>query len=104
MITPLIAPLLTILASSMVQPAQPPVPFGTKDPADTWEAVFIDEFNTPAPPTLDTTRWRAEDAIVMNNQELQVYTPEAISFKDGALIIRADRRPFCGRDYTGALT
>lgn len=78
----------------------PPAPFGTSDPPGTWELVWSDEFDTPS---LDPSRWTVEDAAIMNNKELQYYTPQSVSLRDGSLVIRADKRPYRGREYTSGL-
>jgi beta-glucanase (GH16 family) len=91
-----IAPALALAVSL----GAPPVPFGSADPPGTWELVWHDEFDATS---IDASRWTVEDAAIMNNKELQYYTPEAVALRDGSLVIRADKRELRGRDYTSAL-
>jgi beta-glucanase (GH16 family) len=65
-----------------------------------WQLIWSDEFEGVA---LDTTKWRAEDAYIHFNNELQYYTPQDASVQSGWLRITSERRNFNGRPYTSAL-
>src|SRR5581483_7487253 len=64
----------------------------TTQPADDYQLVWSDEFNTDGP--LNPKDWRYENGFV-RNLELQWYQPENATCKDGCLIIEArrERRP-----------
>ncbi len=81
---------LAVAAAFFPQPASPPG----------WELVWADEFNEPP---LRADFWRAEDAALVKNNELQYYTPFAVSFADGNLRITSERRDQHGRPYTSGL-
>lgn len=65
-----------------------------------WELVWADEFNSPS---LDTTRWRAEDVTLVKNNERQSYSPSAIAIHDGRLVISSTVASKDGRPYTSGL-
>lgn len=65
-----------------------------------WYLVWHDEFEGS---TLDTSKWRAEDAALTKNNELQYYTPEDVFIKDGMLVLRSQARSMGGRQYTSGL-
>lgn len=62
-----------------------------------WRLTFADDFNSAA---LDPAKWRSEDAAIVKNEELQYYSPAAISLRDGNLVISATKQPRDGRPYT----
>ncbi|MFN9975647.1 MAG: hypothetical protein ACK58T_37710, partial [Phycisphaerae bacterium] len=53
-----------------------------------WNLVWSDEFNSP---TLDTTKWRAENAALVKNNEQQYYSPAYVQFAGGNMLIKSDR-------------
>ncbi len=73
-------------------------------PAETdlpgWHLVWSDEFDGD---TVDTTKWRIEDAALIKNNELQYYAPDDVYVEDGRLVLRSQRRPMGGRQYTSGL-
>lgn len=75
--------------------AQPASPVPTTD--GPWELVWHDEFDAPS---LDTATWRVVDAFLAVNKELQYYTPEALSIRDGSLVITSEHRETHGHAYT----
>ncbi len=89
---------VVVAGACLVQPATAPPRAG--GPGSDWKLVWSDEFEGDR---LDVAKWRAEDAAIMNNQELQYYTPDAVTVRDGVMTIRAERRPIKGRDYSGGL-
>lgn len=66
--------------------------------AQAWELVWSDEFDGTS---IDTGKWRLEDAAQIANQELHYTTPQAVSVSGGMATILAEKRPFMGREYTG---
>lgn len=62
--------------------------------------LWSDEFSGTS---VDAAKWRVEDAALMNNQELQYYTPDAATVRNGVLTIRAEKRRYKDREYTAAL-
>lgn len=71
-------------------------------PADAvqWRLVFSDEFDGTS---LDQTKWRAEDAALVKNEELQYYAPDHVSVRGGVMRILAEAKPRGGRKYTSGL-
>lgn len=65
-----------------------------------WRMTWSDEFNGS---TLDPTKWRAEDAALVKNNEQQYYSPANVSLVNGELVIRAERRFQGGRPFTSGL-
>jgi beta-glucanase (GH16 family) len=65
-----------------------------------WKLVWSDEFDGDK---LDQTKWRVEDAALVKNNEKQYYTPEDVYLKEGKLILRSQKRPMGGREYTSGL-
>jgi beta-glucanase (GH16 family) len=66
-----------------------------------WVLAWSDEFDGT---TVDHSKWNVLDTAAPRNNELEYYTPEAVSVKDGYLRIRTDKRSYKGMDYTsGAL-
>jgi len=71
-------------------------------PAQNWRLVWSDEFDGPS---IDRTKWQHQTgAGVWGNNELEYYTdrPENSFIRDGALVIRANRESYGGREYTSA--
>jgi hypothetical protein len=62
-----------------------------------WTLVWSDEFNGP---TLDTTAWTARDLPVTVNDELEYYSPNNVTFENGALVLEAREEQKSGRTYT----
>jgi beta-glucanase (GH16 family) len=73
-------------------------------PADShrvgWYLRWHDEFEDDS---LDLSKWRAEDAALVKNNELQYYTPEDVYLEDGLLVLRSQERPMGGCEYTSGL-
>ncbi|MDD5746928.1 MAG: glycoside hydrolase family 16 protein, partial [Candidatus Omnitrophica bacterium] len=65
-----------------------------------WHLVWQDEFNGNA---MDPAKWRAEDAALVKNNELQYYSPDEVYVHDGLLTLRSREREKGGRDYTSGL-
>lgn len=65
-----------------------------------WVMTWHDEFEGT---TLDDAKWRAEDAYIHWNNELQYYSPQNAIVGDGALTILTERRQVGGRPYVSAL-
>jgi beta-glucanase (GH16 family) len=65
-----------------------------------WNLTWSDEFNSP---TLDTTKWRAENAALVKNNEQQYYSPAYVQFAGGNMLIKSDRVAQGGRPYTSGL-
>ena len=80
---------------SAAQPAEAPVPAG-------WELVWHDEFDGPA---IDLSKWEFEvNGKGGGNQELQYYTTNNASIRDGRLVIEARKERFTGPDGARAYT
>jgi len=62
-----------------------------------WVLVWQDEFDKPQ---VDPSKWNVEDWPSGRNNELQYYTPEDVSIKDGCLRLGAQKREFKGRTMT----
>ncbi len=77
-------------------PAEPAIALSTPG----WKLVWSDEFNGPS---LDASKWKAEDKTLVKNNELQSYSPSAISFHDGSLVITSSVGRKDGRPYTSGL-
>lgn len=65
-----------------------------------WYLIFNDEFDGNE---LDLSKWRVEDAALVKNNELQYYTPDDVYLRDGVLVLRSQKRPMGGREYTSGL-
>jgi len=65
-----------------------------------WHLIWHDEFDGDA---LDTSKWRAEDAALVKNNEMQYYTPEDVYVHDGLLTLRSQKRWKADREYTSGL-
>jgi len=75
------------------------VPVASPHPADEWQLVWSDEFNTDGPP--DPANWTYEKGFVRNN-ELQWYQPQNARCQHGLLVIEARREEKANPDYVGA--
>lgn len=99
---------LTLVACGLGGCARSSPPAPVIDPTATqprtddsrWELVFSDEFDGP---TLDLSKWVPQNAALVKNDESQFYTPDALSFRDGSLVITARRREMGGRAFTSGL-
>ncbi|MCB9850010.1 MAG: family 16 glycosylhydrolase [Phycisphaerales bacterium] len=60
-----------------------------------WDMVWNDEFDGT---TIDTSKWRVEDAFLVKNQELQYYAPDDVYLENGNLILRSQARQYWGWD------
>ncbi len=72
-------------------------------PADRWNLVWSDEFDTDGPP--DSRNWNLEEWQARRvNDEDQAYTsrPKNVRVEDGRLIIEAHREDYDGAHYTSA--
>jgi len=65
-----------------------------------WTLVWQDEFSGS---TLDGSKWRAENAALVKNNEQQYYSPANVTLAGGLLTILAERRFQGGRPYTSGL-
>jgi beta-glucanase (GH16 family) len=65
-----------------------------------WHLLWQDEFSGNS---LDTAKWRAEDAALTKNNELQYYTPEDVLVKDGMLVLRSEKKIIGNRRYSSGL-
>ena len=71
-------------------------PAGSAAPGP-WTLVWSDEFDGHV---LNSYKWRAEDAALVKNNEMQYYTPSDVYVHDGVLTLRSQRRRMGGRPYT----
>jgi len=62
--------------------------------------LWNDEFDGNV---LDASKWRAEDAALTKNNEMQYYTPEDVWLDKGFLVLRSEKRPMGKRMYTSGL-
>ncbi len=62
--------------------------------------TFDDEFNGF---NLDTTKWRAENAALIKNNELQYYAPANVVVNNGVMSLISRRQNMGGRQYTSGL-
>ena len=74
--------------------------FYTDSDRNGWYLIWHDEFEGRA---IDNSKWRVEDAALVKNNELQYYTPEDVYVEDGVLVLRSQKRPMGGRQYTSGL-
>ncbi len=65
-----------------------------------WKQVWNDEFDGIA---LDKTKWTAEDAALVKNNELQYYSPDEVYVRSGLLTLRSRRQAMGGRQFTSGL-
>lgn len=65
-----------------------------------WVMTFDDEFNGF---NLDTTKWRAENAALIKNNELQYYAPANVVVNNGVMSLISRRQNMGGRQYTSGL-
>lgn len=65
-----------------------------------WRLVWSDEFDGQS---LDSSKWRAEDAALIKNSELQYYTPDDVYLENGNLVLRSQKRDMYGRHYSSGL-
>lgn len=84
---------LNIFISSYAATGNPPSIPG-------WYLIFNDEFEGDE---VDLSKWRIEDAALIKNNELQYYTPDDVYLRDGFLVLRSQKRPMGGREYTSGL-
>jgi beta-glucanase (GH16 family) len=75
-------------------------PAASQPASSEWEQIWADEFDGQF---LNPAKWRAEDAALIKNGELQYYTPFALTFDDGKLVIHSERREQNGRPFTSGL-
>lgn len=71
----------------------------------TWKLSWSDDFDQG---TLDATKWRVESSrFGHGNDELQCYTPENVSVRDGNLVLEARRQtvrcPQQSQDFTSGM-
>ncbi|HLO42398.1 MAG TPA: glycoside hydrolase family 16 protein [Phycisphaerales bacterium] len=69
-------------------------------PPDGWIPTWSDEFSGT---TLDTTKWRAENAALVKNNEQQYYHPSMVTLANGKMTIKSVNVPMGGRPYTSGL-
>ncbi len=69
-------------------------------PPPGWTMTWRDEFDGS---TLDGSKWRAENAALVKNNEQQYYSPANVSVANGQLTILSERRAQGGRPYTSGL-
>ncbi|OWA50540.1 putative Mast/stem cell growth factor receptor-related protein Kit [Hypsibius exemplaris] len=62
-----------------------------------WVEVFKDDFSTNS---LDLKKWVPTDRSSMVNNELEYYTPQAVTVKDGVLIIQSSAKQLGVQNYT----
>jgi len=101
---------LAIVAASCGSTARPTAAAPEVTRARGWETVFADDFDGAS---LDPTKWSScywwstTNCTNAANHELQVYTPDNVSFDDDSLVLTARRRNtvFDGRNhaYTSGL-
>lgn len=72
----------------------------SQEAAPQWRLVWSDEFDGAA---LDASKWRAEDAALIKNAELQYYSPEDVYLENGMLVLRSQKRDLYGRHYSSGL-
>ncbi|MBU1044483.1 MAG: family 16 glycosylhydrolase [Candidatus Omnitrophica bacterium] len=65
-----------------------------------WYLLWHDEFEGKV---LDESKWRAEDAALTKNNEMQYYTPEDVWLDNGFLVLRSEKRSMGKRMYTSGL-
>jgi beta-glucanase (GH16 family) len=93
----------SILALNQQHGLYSAVPAVPQKPA--WKMVWSDEFNQPDGSGVDTSKWTLETGNWgWGNQELQNYTGrlENSYIEGGSLVIRANREPSEGSQYTSA--
>ncbi|GMV27219.1 MAG: hypothetical protein AMXMBFR58_32500 [Phycisphaerae bacterium] len=69
-------------------------------PPDGWIPVWSDEFSGTS---LDGSKWRAENAALVKNNEQQYYHPSHVTVADGFMTIKSSNTPMGGRPYTSGL-
>ncbi|MCC6426539.1 MAG: glycoside hydrolase family 16 protein [Phycisphaerales bacterium] len=69
-------------------------------PPDGWIPTWSDEFSGT---TLDGSKWRAENAALVKNNELQYYHPSHVTLANGMMTIKSTDTPMGGRPYTSGL-
>ena len=65
--------------------------------ADGWQLFWADEFNTNS---LDKTKWTAEHAALVKNEELQFYSRENVTVNNGYLYLHSTAVPTENRPFT----
>lgn len=65
-----------------------------------WQLTWQDEFNGTS---LDGSKWRAEEAALVKNNEQQYYAANYVTVSNGFMRIKSDRVPRGGRPYTSGL-
>lgn len=65
-----------------------------------WWLIWHDEFDGAA---LDASKWVAEDADLVKNNELQYYSPDEVYLHDGVLTLRSQKRTIGHNSYTSGL-
>lgn len=84
--------LLALLATCGVCWGQSPC---GPDPA-AWQLTFADEFDGP---TLNLGHWNPARGFQNKNGELNTFAPENVFVRDGALVVRSERRALDGQQY-----
>jgi len=94
--------ILTFVSLAISNPLEASDVYEKSKPAKVvgWYLVWSDEFDGDS---LDESKWRAEDAALVKNNELQYYTPSDVRVHDGVLTLRSQERAMGGRQYTSGL-
>ncbi len=69
-------------------------------PPDGWIPTWSDEFSGTS---LDGSKWRAENAALVKNNELEYYSPTAVTVANGFVTLTSTNVPMGGRPYTSGL-
>lgn len=65
-----------------------------------WKLVWNDEFDGNS---IDTSKWKIEEAALEKNNEQQYYTAEDVYLEKGCLVLRSQKRSKGARRYTSGL-
>lgn len=92
--------LLTALLICTLPACAQPTATTPTDAKIEWRLVWSDEFNDSK---LDESKWRAEEAALVKNNERQYYAADHVVFRDGKAVIRSTDEARGGRPYTSGL-
>jgi beta-glucanase (GH16 family) len=85
-------------AASAALPLTPP-----PGSSNSWQLTFAEDFNGTS---IDPTKWNTfyyPNIVNTGHNELQAYTPSALTVQNGVLRIRADKQALGGLNYTSGI-